>query len=145
MGGEANIPRLLDLGNNLIFRLNLVILHSEVTSSTQPSYKLSRGYKHSQNRASDLYSIPSLSVNICSTTVRRKGTSRTIAQNSHESILAERNVSILSAPRRQGMLLINVGKIPRTRRIGRQIEYLVSRKIQVKQVQSKYSFNYNTR
>ena len=54
------------LRNNLMFLLNLVILHSEVTSSTQPSYKLSRGYKHSQNRASDLYSMPSLSVNICS-------------------------------------------------------------------------------
>ena len=68
-----------------------------------------------------------------------------IAQNSHESNPAERNVSILGAPRRQDILLINVGKIPRTRRIDLKIGYLVSRKIQVKQVQSKYSFKYNTR
>ena len=74
------------------------------------------------------------------TTVRRKGTSRMVAQNLHESNLAERNVSILGAPRRQDILLINVGKIPRTRRIDLKIGYLVSRKIQMKQVQSKYSY-----
>ena len=65
-----------------------------------------------------------------------------IAQNLHESNTAERKVSILSAPRQQDILLISVGKLPRTRRIDLQIGYLVSSKIQVKQVQSKYPFKY---
>ena len=49
------------------------------------------------------------------------------------------------APHRQDILLINVGKIPRTRRIDLKIGYLVSKQIQAKQVQPKYSFKYNTR
>ena len=56
---------LCNLISNLMFLLNLVILHSEVTLVTKLSYRPSCGYKCSQIRARDWYFIPSLSVNIC--------------------------------------------------------------------------------
>ena len=68
-----------------------------------------------------------------------------IAQNLHKINLEKINVSILGAPCRQDILLINVGNIPRTRRIDLKIGYLVSRKTQMKQVQSKYLYKYNTK